>query len=56
MIKVIHVFEFFLKSCLNDEVLKYPYMTDTFLRDIGDFVEIDGVGYIIVDYAEEVLV
>lgn len=51
---MMRVFYFFLKSSVDDEPAKYPICAEDFLGDIGDFVEVDGVGYIITDYTEEV--
>lgn len=51
---MMRIFYFFLKSSLDDTPIRNPICTEDFLGDIGDFVEIDGVGYIITDYAEEV--
>lgn len=51
---MMRIFYFFLKSSLDDVPAKAPICTDVFLGDIGDFVDIDGVGYIITDYAEEI--
>lgn len=47
------VFYFFVKTSIDNVVRDTPICSDEFLGDIGDFVEIDGVGYIITDYAEE---
>ena len=45
---------YFLKSALDDNINYFPTLSDNFLGDIGDYIEIDGVGYTIIDYAEEV--
>ena len=47
------IFYYFLKSSLEGVVRDTPYITDIYMGDIGDFVTIDGVGYIIIDYAVE---
>lgn len=47
------VFYYFLKTSLESTMRDTPYVTDTYMGDIGDFVSIDGVGYIIVDYVIE---
>lgn len=47
-------FWFFIKRSLDDEIKIDPIYSDCFLGDIGDFIEIDGVGFIIIDYVEEV--
>ena len=50
------IFYFFLKSAVDDEPLKDPICTDCFLGEIGDFIEFDGIGYIVEDYTEEICV
>ena len=45
------IFYFFLTRTLDDTTEIYP--TDTFLGDIGDYIELDGVGYTISDYTIE---
>lgn len=47
------IFYFFVKSAFNDVQKEEPIYSTDFLGDIGDFCEVDGVGYIITDYAEE---
>lgn len=47
------VFYFFIKRSLDDAAQQNPICTTVFLGDIGDFFEVDGVGYIITDYAME---
>lgn len=49
------IYYYFLKSTLNDEVLSNPINSNFYLGEIGDFIEINGIGYIITDYAEEIL-
>jgi hypothetical protein len=49
------IFYYFVKSALNGDVKENPICSDEFLGDIGDFIEFNGVGYIIIDYAEEVV-
>ncbi len=49
------IFYFFVKTSVGDVVRPNPICSDEFLGEIGDFVEIDGVGHIITDYAEEYL-
>ena len=44
---------YFLKSSLDDVETKEPIYSDTYLGDVGDFYDMDGVGYIISDYAVE---
>lgn len=48
------MFYYFLKSSVDDVQREDPICTDEYLGDIGEFCEIDGVGYIIVDYVEEI--
>ena len=45
------VFYYFLKRTLDDT--DEMITTNDFLGDIGDYVEIDGVGYTVSDYAME---
>ena len=47
------IYYFFLRRSLDDSCLSTPYLTNTYLGDIGDFIELDGVGYIIEDYTTE---
>ena len=48
------MFYFFLKSSVDDERKANPVCTvNEFLGDIGDYVELDGAGYIIDDYTSE---
>lgn len=49
------IFYFFVKSALDGTVKKNPICSDEFLGDVGDFIEFNGIGYIIIDYAEEVV-
>ena len=49
------IFYYFLKRSFDDTAISIPYTTFDFLGDIGEFVELDGVGYIIKDYATEVV-
>lgn len=44
---------YFLKSSVDDVETKEPIYSNTYLGEIGDFYDIDGVGYIISDYAIE---
>ena len=44
---------YFLKRSVDDVMTKYPFCSMEFLGEIGDYVDIDGVGYIITDYAIE---
>jgi hypothetical protein len=46
-------FWYFLKSALTNKEKKDPIAADEFLGDVGDFVEINGVGYIICDFVVE---
>lgn len=47
------LFYFFLKSSVDDTPKSSPVCTSVFIGEIGEFVELDGVGYIITDYAVE---
>lgn len=47
------IFYFFLNSSLTDEPCAEPIITDNFLGDVGDYVEVDGNGYYVRDYAIE---
>jgi hypothetical protein len=51
----VNYFTYFLKSAVDDQPLDKPICSDFYYGEIGDFVEIDGIGYIITDYAEEIL-
>ena len=44
---------YFLKSAMTEKEKENPICTDENIGEIGDFVEVDGAGYIITDYAEE---
>lgn len=47
------IFYYFLKRTLTGETSKYPITTDVYMGEIGDYVDLDGCGYIITDYAVE---
>lgn len=47
------IFYYFLKRSFDNFVIKTPYITFDFLGNVGEFIEFDGVGYIIEDYAVE---
>ena len=47
------LFYYFVKNSMNDTVNKTPICSSKFMGDIGDYCEIDGVGYYIEDYAVE---
>ena len=49
------IFYFFLKSAVDDTPAENPVCTDEFLGEVGEFVELDGVGYIVTDYVEEIV-
>lgn len=49
------IFYFFLKSAVDDIPVENPICTDDFLGEVGEFVELDGVGYIVTDYVEEII-
>ena len=46
-------FWYFLKSALTGVAKKDPVGFDYFIGDVGEFTEIDGVGYIICDFVVE---
>jgi len=47
------LFYFFVNSSVDDEPRTEPIITNTFLGDVGDYVEVDGAGYYVRDYAVE---
>lgn len=47
------VFYYFLTTSLDEIKRENPYVTDQYLGEVNDFVEIDGIGYYITDYAIE---
>jgi len=47
------VFYYFLKKNLTGEMREVPYITESYLGEVGDFCTIDGIGYTIVDYVVE---
>lgn len=47
------IFYYFLKNSVDDTELSTPICTDKYLGEIGDYCEIDGVGYYITDYTVE---
>lgn len=47
------IFYYFLRRSLDNVPLNTPYITYEFMGDISEFVEIDGIGYIIEDFAVE---
>jgi hypothetical protein len=47
------LFYYFLRSAIDDSVNEQPYLTEDFLGEVGDFIELDGVGYYVEDYAME---
>ena len=49
------VFYYFLKTAVDDMPVKDPIYSETFLGDIGEFIRIDGINYIIIDYVEEII-
>ena len=48
------VFWYFLQKNIDGEELEYPIPSTEYLGTIGDQIELDGVGYTILDYAEEI--
>ena len=49
------IYYYFLKSTLDNSILPNPINSNSYLGEIGDFVEINGIKYIITDYAEEIM-
>ena len=47
------VFWYFLKRSLDNTQMRDPVPFFSYLGEIGDYVDLDGVGYIITDYAVE---
>lgn len=47
------IYYFFLKRTLTGEKRETPFCSTTFIGDIGDFIQIDGIGYQITDFAVE---
>jgi len=49
------IFYFWLENSLTGEreAKVNPIITDQFLGDVGETVMVDGVGYIILDWADE---
>lgn len=47
------LYYYFLRSAIDDSKITDPYITSDKIGNVGDFVELDGVGYYIDDYAEE---
>ena len=47
------IFEYTLKTSLDEDVINEPFYSKKFIGDIGDFIEVDGVGYIVIDYKQE---
>jgi hypothetical protein len=47
------IFYFWLENSLTGERKVNPIITDQFLGDVGEAIMIDGVGYIIKDWAVE---
>ena len=48
------LFYYFVKNSMNDTVdRRNPICSSKFIGDIGDYCEIDGVGYYIEDYTVE---
>ena len=46
---------YFLMRTTDDVMIDTPISSPYYLGDINDYVEIDGIGYIITDYAEEMI-
>lgn len=47
------IFYYFVKRALTGEVKELPICSDEYLGDINDYIEYNGTGYIIIDYAIE---
>ena len=48
-----YIFYYFLSRSVDGTRMANPYITFDFLGDINGFVELDGVGYYIDDFAIE---
>ena len=47
------VFYYFVKRAIDNVKVEEPLYFEKFIGDIGQFIEIDGVGYVIVDFVVE---
>lgn len=47
------IFYYFLRRNLDDVDMRFPLATTNYLGEIGDFVDIEGIGFTITDYAVE---
>lgn len=47
------VFYYFVKRAIDNVKVDEPLYFEKFIGDIGEFLEIDGVGYVIVDFVVE---
>ena len=47
------VFYYFVKRAIDNVKVEEPLYFEKFIGDIGQFIEIDGVGYVIIDFVVE---
>ena len=47
------VFYYFVKRAIDNVKVEEPLYFAKFIGDIGQFIEIDGVGYVIIDFVVE---
>ena len=47
------VFYYFVKRAIDNVKVEEPLYFEKFIGDIDQFIEIDGVGYVIVDFVVE---
>ena len=47
------IFYYFVKRAIDNVEVKEPLYFEKFIGDVGQFIEIDGIGYIIVDFVVE---
>lgn len=47
------VFYYFVKRAIDNVKVEEPLYFEEFIGDIDQFIEIDGVGYVIVDFVVE---
>ena len=47
------VFYYFVKRAIDNVKVEKPLYFEKFIGDIGEFLDIDGVGYVIVDFVVE---
>ena len=47
------IFYYFVKRAIDNVEVKEPLYFEKFIGDVGQFIEIDGIGYVIVDFVVE---